>query len=47
MATGVWDDLDAVARTWQGSDTFVPHMASEKRAKLIEGWRQAVAKTLS
>jgi glycerol kinase len=47
MATGVWDGLDAVARTWQGTDTFVPGMASDKRARLVEGWRQAVAKTLS
>jgi glycerol kinase len=47
MATGVWDGLDAVARTWKGTDSFHPQMASEKRARLIEGWRQAVAKTLT
>ena len=39
--------LGAVARTWKGTDTFRPQMASDKRARLIEGWRQAVAKTLT
>lgn len=47
IATGVWDGLDAVARTWKGTDSFRPHMPSDKRASLIEGWRQAVAKTLT
>lgn len=44
LATGVWSDLDAVARTWKPLDRFNPTMSADRRDKLIEGWRKAVAK---
>ena len=47
LATAVWPDLDAIARTWKLKDRFEPSMSPEKRQRLIEGWRSAVARTLS
>jgi glycerol kinase len=47
LATGVWADLDAIARTWKLKDRFEPSMSPKKRERLIEGWRNAVARTLS
>ena len=47
LATGVWDDLQAVERTWKQRDGFAPAMPAERRAHLVEGWRDAVARTLS
>ena len=47
LATGVWPDLDALAKTWQRRDAFQPAMAAEPRDTLIAGWRDAVAKTLT
>lgn len=47
LATGLWSDLDAVARTWQRRDCFMPAMASGRRTELVAGWRSALAKTLS
>jgi len=47
LATGVWSDLDAVARTWKRRDRFEPAMPKEQRERLLAGWRKAVAKTLS
>ena len=47
MATGVWDDLEAVAQRWKVCDAFQPRMASDRRRQLIDGWRKAVAKTLT
>ena len=47
LATGVWDDLPALERTWKRRDSFKPVMAPERRERLIAGWRDAVARTLS
>jgi len=47
LATGVWPDLDALAKTWRRRDAFQPAMAAEERDTLIAGWREAVAKTLT
>jgi len=47
LATGVWDSLDAVARTWHARDRFDARMEAGQRQHLIEGWREAVAKTLT
>jgi glycerol kinase len=47
LATGVWDDLPALERTWQRRDCFEPAMPPDHRARLISGWRHAVARTLS
>jgi glycerol kinase len=47
LATGVWSGRDALARIWRRRDRFEPGMADDHRAGLIEGWRDAVARTLS
>jgi glycerol kinase len=46
LATGLWPDLDALARTWKAGDRFEPAMAPEQRDSLIAGWRRAVERTL-
>ncbi|MCT2558974.1 glycerol kinase GlpK [Tsuneonella sp. YG55] len=45
LATGFWADLDALSATWRCSRRFSPAMPAERRARLREGWRAAVAKT--
>jgi glycerol kinase len=47
LATGLWDDLEALERTWKRRDRFEPAMAAERRVRLINGWREAVERTLS
>jgi glycerol kinase len=47
LATGVWDSLDAVARTWKARDRFDARIDAGQRQHLIDGWREAVAKTLT
>ena len=47
LATGVWDDLGAVSRTWSAGETFRPAMPHERREALIGGWRKALKRTLS
>jgi glycerol kinase len=47
LSTGVWNDLGALERTWKQRDGFAPAMPAERRAHLVAGWRDAVARTLS
>ena len=47
LATGVWGDLPALERTWKQFDSFRPAMDPDRRERLIAGWRDAVARTLS
>ena len=46
IATGVWKSLEDVARTWSREAVFHPSMPAARRARLIEGWRRAVERTL-
>jgi len=46
LATGVWPNLTAITQTWQRRDRFSPAMEQDRRTRLIEGWRSAVARTL-
>jgi len=46
LATGVWADLDALARHWSAAAVFAPRMAPARRTALLEGWRDAVKRTL-
>ena len=43
LATGVWDGLSALERTWRQRDSFAPRMADDRRSMLVAGWRAAVA----
>ena len=47
LATGVWPDLDSVARTWKERDRFEPAMKSADRDRLVSGWRSAIERTLT
>jgi glycerol kinase len=47
LATGVWPDLAALARTWKRRDRFEPKMASSERSRMIAGWRSAVSRALA
>ncbi|MEY2926262.1 MAG: hypothetical protein RL367_739 [Pseudomonadota bacterium] len=47
LAVGVWPDLEALAKTWRASDSFAPRMEPRRREKLIAGWQDAVARTLT
>jgi glycerol kinase len=47
LATGVWADLDALSKLSAGKDLFQSAMAPELRARLVDGWHEALARTLS
>ena len=47
LATGIWPDLAALARTWVSEDRFQSSMPAADRDHLAAGWHRAVAKTLS
>ncbi|MDN4633398.1 glycerol kinase GlpK [Sphingomonas sp. PvP056] len=46
LATGVWENLDAIAATWSCERRFVPTMDDGLRTDLIAGWRKAVERTM-
>ncbi len=47
LATGMWSGTDAVSATWRCKDRFEPRMERGLRARLLEGRRDAVSRTLS
>ena len=47
LATGVWSGLEELSRTWAAADRFESRMESRLRNKLVAGWDDAVARTLS
>jgi glycerol kinase len=47
LATGVWSGLDELRRSWSAADRFTPSMDSSLKGKLVSGWKDAVARTLS
>jgi len=46
LATGVWPDLESLSSHWRTAAVFEPAMNRLRRAALLEGWRQAVARAL-
>jgi len=44
---GVWPDWEGFARQWRLDRRFEPAMAEDYRMKLLAGWRDAVARTLT
>jgi glycerol kinase len=46
LGIGVVSDLDAAGKLWVSERTFEPAMASSRRAELMRGWHQAVARAL-
>jgi glycerol kinase len=47
LATGVWRDLDEISRTRDAAQSFNPAMEAGKRRRLLEGWSNALERTLS
>jgi len=45
LATHYWKDMDEIKLNWKLNKSFSPNMQEEKRKKLIEGWKVAVAAT--
>jgi len=46
LATGVWPDLESLSTHWSTAAAFEPAMNRVRRAALLAGWRQALARTL-
>ena len=46
LATGVWPDLESLSTHWSTAAAFEPAMNRGRRAALLAGWRQAMARTL-
>jgi glycerol kinase len=46
LGAGVWPSLDAIAEGWRLDRRFDPEMAPREREQCLEGWRDAVARTL-
>nr|WP_294867966.1 glycerol kinase GlpK [uncultured Pseudogulbenkiania sp.] len=47
LGAGVYGSLDELAALWRRQQRFEPGMSEERRAMLYQGWRVAVARTLS
>ena len=47
LTTGLWPDLDAIARSWSMARRFEPRIDRAVRKNLMAGWRDALARTLS
>lgn len=45
LAVGQWSGLDEVAATWTLGRRFEPAMDAATRARLLRGWREAVARS--
>lgn len=46
LAVGYWSSKEEVAENWAISRTFKPEMTNEKRETLLEGWHEAVGRSL-
>jgi glycerol kinase len=47
LAVGIWPDLESLSRTWKCAARFEPRMPDSVRSRLLDGWRDAVERTLS
>ena len=47
LATGVWPDLESVAKTWATGASFSPSMAAGRRTEALAGWQTALRRTLA
>ncbi|MHC6179258.1 glycerol kinase GlpK [Clostridium sp. JNZ X4-2] len=46
IAVGYWSDRQEVAKNWAISRTFQPDMPEEKRTELLDGWHEAVNRSM-
>ncbi|AQS88397.1 glycerol kinase [Neoasaia chiangmaiensis NBRC 101099] len=47
LATGVWENLEEVAATWSQERLFEPRMDAGQRRRMLDGWQDAVRRTLT
>ncbi|BDR67539.1 glycerol kinase [Clostridium tetani] len=47
LAVGYWKDKKDVAQNWAISKTFEPDMTKERREELLEGWHEAVKRSMN
>jgi glycerol kinase len=47
LATGFWSNLDEIAALPRQFERFEPKMPDSQRAKLYDGWQDAVARARS
>ena len=45
LATGFWSGTDELRSHWQADRSWSSTMAGAERARLLQGWRKAVAKS--
>jgi glycerol kinase len=46
LGAGVWRDTDELAATWRRDARYEPQLDEAEAARLLEGWRDALARTL-
>lgn len=46
LAVGYWSDKEDIAKNWAVSRKFIPNMGEEKRTELLEGWHEAIKRSL-
>jgi glycerol kinase len=47
LAVGYWKDKKDVAQNWAISKTFEPDMTEERRKELLDGWHEAVKRSMN
>ncbi len=47
LGIGYWDGIGALRSQWQVERTFRPEQSAEEVAHCIEGWHEAVRRTLT
>ena len=47
LAVGYWEDLEELEQNAQIVKTFHPHMSVERRERNLDGWHDAVRRSLS
>ena len=47
LAVGYWDSVEAIRQQWNIDSTFTPTPDRQRVAQAIQGWREAIGRTLS
>jgi glycerol kinase len=47
LATGVYENVDELSAQWQVERRFLPTMARERVAELMQRWERAVRQTVA
>jgi glycerol kinase len=46
LTVGYWKGIDDIKQNSMAAETFTPSLSEEKRTKWLNGWKQAVEKTM-